>query len=154
MLLILIASGIVILDQITKHLVSQFMSIGDSIPVLNGLFNITLVHNCGAAFGLFPNKYIFFYVFSGFTFVLIGIIYFRYARTNRFLQMILALIVGGACGNLIDRVRFHYVIDFLDFYISHYHWPAFNVADSSICVGVGLFSLFFLKHSPDTMGNT
>ncbi|MCB1196409.1 signal peptidase II [bacterium] len=152
MILVLVACIIIGLDQITKYTVSNVLSVGESVPVISGFFNITLIHNPGAAFGLFPNRHVFFLVFSCITFILITKLYFQYARTNTCLKVIFGLIVGGACGNLIDRVLLKYVIDFLDFYILQYHWPAFNVADSAICVGVSLFCLFFFRYKPQHSG--
>jgi signal peptidase II len=142
----LIALGVVALDQITKAAILRSLQLGDSIPVLAGCFNIVFVLNPGAAFGFlatlgpgFRNP--FFILISLAAVILIFVYRQRYLRENRLASVALALIMGGALGNLIDRLRYGMVVDFLDFYLGEYHWPAFNVADSAISVGVCLMLL-------------
>ncbi len=139
----LLAASIVVLDQVTKHLIDSGMRLYDSLPVIDGFFNITYVRNPGAAFSLLANanptfRAIFFICVTVAAVVLI-LYYLRLSKMkSMWLIAALSLILGGAVGNLIDRVRFGEVIDFLDVYVGTFHWPAFNVADSAICVGAAL----------------
>lgn len=135
MISLVIVFFIVGLDQITKHLISQTISPGESIIILKDSFYITLVHNTGIAFGLFKNQTIIFVIISIITIVLILYNIFhrkKYRKVHKLELFAFSLILAGALGNLIDRVRFGYVIDFLDFRI----WPVFNIADSAITVGI------------------
>lgn len=137
------AAVIVILDQITKAAIVQRFSLHESYPVIDGFFNLVYVMNRGAAFGFLANmsetfRYIF---FTGITVAVIGLIIYYIVKSesqSMLLIISLTLIFGGAVGNLIDRVRFGAVVDFLDVYIRTAHWPAFNVADSAITVGAVL----------------
>lgn len=147
---LLAVSGItVISDQVTKLLVAAYIGYGQDIAVIPGFFNLTHVLNPGGAFGLFAQqgamvRVMFFLVFS---LVAVGLILYLYVgipETHPMLANGLSLIFGGAVGNLIDRVRMGKVIDFLDVYVGDLHWPAFNVADSAICVGVGIFMFHIL----------
>lgn len=141
MLILAISWAIILLDQATKELVRLHMVLGASIPLVPGLFHFTYVRNTGAAWGML----------SGFGAVLIGLsavmlvvlIVFRRHFLTDTLEHRLAtgLMVGGITGNLIDRIRLGYVVDFLDFFWRAHHFPAFNVADSAICIGVGLYVL-------------
>lgn len=131
-------------DQVTKFLVSQSLTQGaEPRAVVEGFFYLTLVHNTGAAFGVFPNQALFFLIVSGLA--VIAIVVFLRKKTDIFLPRDLgfALILGGAVGNLSDRIRLGYVIDFFDFRV----WPVFNVADSAITVGTFLviISMFCKK---------
>ncbi len=139
----LVAAVIVVFDQITKYLIDTRMLLHESIPVVQGFFNITYVKNPGAAFGFLAgaNQLFRAFFFIGITIAAIILIVYYIRKTKvRDLLVIspLSLIMGGAIGNLIDRVRFGEVIDFLDVYIGPHHWPAFNVADSAISVGAVL----------------
>jgi signal peptidase II len=116
------------------------MNLHESIPVIEGYFNITYVKNPGAAFGFLSNaspQFRSLFLISVTVIAIVLILYFISKNTSKevFLTFSLSLILGGAVGNLIDRIRFGAVTDFLDFYISSYHWPAFNVADSAISLG-------------------
>ena len=134
------AVGVLVVDQLTKYWIDSSMVLHDSIPVLNGFFNITYVRNPGAAFGFLADaspafRYAFFLAVNIIAIALI-LSYIRKAGKKESRMILsLSLIMAGAVGNLIDRVRFGEVVDFLDFYIGSIHWPAFNVADSSITVG-------------------
>jgi signal peptidase II len=150
--LAVISGLVIIVDQITKILILKKLPLYHSITIIPGLFNITHIHNPGGAFGFMAHQdsslrnFIFILLAS----VAVCIIFYFYKNTNRthpFLASGFALILGGAVGNLIDRIRVGKVVDFLDFYILSYHWPAFNVADSAITVGVTifLFHLLFRK---------
>jgi len=137
------AAAIILLDQITKYYINSYMSVGDSFPVIQGLFNITHVRNPGAAFGIFsksPEIFRTVFLIAVTSAAMVLILY--YIRMNRergiLLNLAMSMIFGGAIGNLIDRIRFGEVIDFLDFYIGSHHWPAYNVADSAISTGAVL----------------
>jgi len=148
--LILISLTIVILDQLTKAVIANYLILHQSIEIIGGFFNITYIRNPGAAFGLFHDSgEVFRTIFLiGVSIVALGAIFFVYRRVKANLPacIALSLIAGGAIGNLVDRIRFGEVTDFLDFYIGQYHWPAFNVADSAITIGVFL-AIFFFKES-------
>ena len=142
--LILIAGVIIIGDQITKAIVLAKMALYQSITVIPGFFSLTHIHNPGGAFGFMAQQSAtlrigIFIVASMVAIVLIFLLYRQIPRTHPWLSAGLALIFGGAIGNLIDRFRFGKVVDFLDFYVGGLHWPAFNVADSAISVGVAIF---------------
>jgi len=131
---------IIILDQITKFYVDASMRLHESIPVIQGLFSITYVRNPGAAFGFLADasplfRSIFFVAVTVLAIILVVHYIWKSRAEEPFMTFALALILSGAVGNLIDRVRLGEVIDFLDVYIGSYHWPAFNVADSAISVG-------------------
>ena len=129
------------LDQLTKHWVISSIKLGYQIPVIENFFNLTLTHNKGVAFGIFANfpDVVRTALLGVITLAAIGVLIMllikQYAH-DTIAQFAISIILGGAIGNIIDRVRFGYVIDFLDFYLRNYHWPAFNLADSAICVGV------------------
>ena len=146
--LILISLIVVILDQFTKAVITNYFILHQSIEVIRGLFNITYIRNPGAAFGILRDvsgtfRTIF---LTGISFTALIIIFFVYRNIKDTASRIaFSLIAGGAFGNLVDRIRFGEVIDFLDFYIGRYHWPAFNVADSAITVGVFIAVLFLYR---------
>ena len=147
---LLIISGVVILlDQVSKAVILNTMRLYESIPVIPGFFNLTHIHNPGGAFGFMAGQSVFvrtvlFLVVSTLAIGLILHFYFKTPPTHPYLSAGFALIFGGAVGNLIDRLRFGKVVDFLDFYIGTLHWPAFNVADSAIAVGITVFLLHLL----------
>lgn len=134
------ALPVIVLDLLTKELVMRLMTYGQSIPVVPGLFNLVYYKNPGAAFSIFSSggilRTLFLIGSSVVALIVIGVLLRQSA--GRWMTVALSLIAGGAAGNLIDRVRFGWVVDFLDFYAGGYHWPAFNVADSAITVGVGM----------------
>jgi len=147
--LLLIAGTIVIADQITKAIVLSKMALYQSIIVIPGFFSLTHIHNPGGAFGFLAQQAPavragVFLVASAVAISLLFLFYRQIPRTHPLLSAGLALIFGGAIGNLIDRLRFGKVIDFLDFYLGTLHWPAFNVADSAITVGVAIFIVHLL----------
>lgn len=139
MLPLLITIFITVLDQATKLWVRADFALGESREVIPGFFNFTYLRNPGAAWGLFGGYNGFLTVLS--IVMLVVIFVFRRAFLSDTWEHRLALgcMVGGILGNLMDRVRWGYVVDFLDVYIGAYHWPVFNVADSAICVGVGIY---------------
>lgn len=147
----LILSALVIaLDAFTKWLVLENFAIHEALPVIPNFFQLVHVRNTGAAFGIGANAASpivpLMLNFGAIAVFIVVVIYaFRSSVTDRLLQAGLHLILGGAIGNLIDRFRFKSVVDFLDFYVTlggrEHHWPAFNVADSAICIGIGLLFL-------------
>jgi signal peptidase II len=130
-----------LLDQFTKYLISINMQTGNTIPVLENVFHITLVHNTGAAFGIFKDQTVFFIAISGAAAISIFLFLKKKNSVNRLRDIGFTLILGGALGNLLDRVRLGYVIDFLDFRV----WPVFNVADSAITLGTFLVIVSVLR---------
>ncbi|MGH7255582.1 MAG: signal peptidase II [Nitrospirales bacterium] len=155
-LLALVSLGLVALDQATKVHIMQTMRLHESIPIVPGFFNLTYIRNPGAAFGLLASssslfRMLFFGVTSLVALVLLATIFARLRHDDWMGQISIAVILGGAIGNLLDRLRFGEVIDFLDVYVRGYHWPAFNVADAAISVGVALliFHFAFEKREAD-----
>ncbi|HZA55777.1 MAG TPA: signal peptidase II [Candidatus Udaeobacter sp.] len=141
---------ILVADQLTKFIVDRTMPLNHSIPVIDGLFNLTYIRNTGAAFGILAGSAAAFRLpfLLLFSLLAIGFIFMMLRRLpDREIGLITALsfILGGAVGNLIDRVLYGEVIDFLDFYWSTYHWPAFNLADSFITVGVGITMYYLIQ---------
>ena len=138
------------LDQISKMYVSSVMSLHTSYPVIDGFFNITCVRNPGAAFGFLADaapmfRSLFLIIVSAAAIVMILWFLAKNKSAGMLLTFALSLILGGAVGNLLDRIRFGSVVDFLDFYIASWHWPAFNVADSAISVGAVLLIVEMLR---------
>ncbi len=150
--LAVVAGLVVIFDQITKAVVQNTLPLYHSISVIPGFFSITHIRNPGGAFGLMASqssslRKLLFILLSSLAICLICYFYKNTPKKYSMLATGFSLILGGAVGNLIDRIRFGEVVDFLDFYIGNYHWPAFNVADSAISVGIAifLFHLLFKK---------
>ena len=139
-----IAVAVVIVDQLTKMWIMADFGLHEQKTVIPGFFNLVYVTNTGAAFGILAGsktwlRQAFFIGVSFAALIAIAIAYSHLKKQGKIFIYALGLIAGGAVGNLIDRLRFGSVVDFLDFYLGSYHWPAFNVADSAISVGVGLF---------------
>jgi signal peptidase II len=143
MFFLYLAIIVFVLDRITKIIVTKILLSSESLPVIHRIFSITLVKNTGSAFGFLPQATKFFVWFSILAIIIIVIFLFRLKKKDFFVKFSLALIMGGALGNLFDRLAFGYVIDFLDFKI----WPVFNLADFSISVGC-LLLLFKMFTSP------
>ena len=148
-LIIVIVAGLtLVLDQATKLIIVKNLSLYETITVIPGFFNITRIHNPGGAFGFLagqsPNVRLTLFILV--SLMAAGFILYMYIRTPRQYRLLLAslaLIFGGALGNLTDRVRSGTVVDFLDFYVRSLHWPAFNLADSAISVGMTVL-LFYI----------
>jgi signal peptidase II len=145
-ILTLIATGIVVLDQVTKIYIDHAFALHESLPVIPDLFSLTYIRNPGAAFGLFAQqsglfRSLFFSAVSLVAFIFLLIMVYQAPDADHWQISALSLLFGGAVGNLIDRVRLGEVIDFLDFYMGNNHWPAFNVADSAITIGVSILVL-------------
>lgn len=147
-----------ILDQATKLYIDGSMRLYQSIPVIDNLFSITYVRNRGAAFSFLANTswrlpFFIFVTIIALVAILVSVVKMR--NDQRLAVVSLGLIFSGAIGNLIDRVRLGEVIDFLDVYWRTHHWPAFNVADSAICVGVALLAIDMLleeRRAKQTVG--
>jgi signal peptidase II len=156
----IISLVIIVSDAWTKWLVSNRIDLHETIPVIPNLFQLVHVRNTGAAFGIGANadsRLVPLLLNTGAiaVFCVVVVYAMRSAVTDRLLQVGLHLILGGAIGNLLDRFRFGYVVDFLDAYIAwggrEHHWPAFNIADSAICVGIALLFLD-MRRKPEESG--
>lgn len=151
MLALLIGLVILFLDQITKQLIREHFVYGESRPVIEGFFNLVYVRNDGAAWNILSGHSIILILIS--TGVLVALFVFRdkLIEGKTLNKVLMGLLIGGIAGNLIDRIRFGWVTDFLDFEFGSYHYPSFNVADSAICVvfAVYLMMSFFEKKSDE-----
>ena len=132
---------IVLLDQATKHLVRRNLLSGEIVTVIPGLFDLRYVTNTGAAWGILQGLNHWLVALSVVMLVLMAVFHRSFVMNTRPSKLSAGLIVGGIVGNLIDRLRLSFVVDFLDFYWRGHHFPCFNVADSAICIGVGLYIL-------------
>jgi signal peptidase II len=156
-LLTTVAGVVILADQVTKAMVMTYLPLYKPIDIISGWFAIVHVQNPGGAFGFMAHQSaslrIFLFVFV--SLAAIGMILYFYHNTPRvkgWLRMGLALIFGGAVGNIIDRLRFGSVVDFLDFHVGPHHWPTFNVADSAITVGVSIFLIHLVfNRMPQSM---
>ncbi|MTM56956.1 lipoprotein signal peptidase [Turicibacter sanguinis] len=141
-LIIAIVALTIVLDQVTKYLVASQMTIGQSIPIIDNFLYITSHRNAGAAWVIFQGKMMFFYLI---TLAVIAVVIVWMTRLDikkdKWLMIALALILGGAVGNFIDRVLYQHVVDFIDTYILGYDFPIFNIADSALCIGVVLMAI-------------
>ena len=148
-LFLAIAGLVILLDQLTKGWIIATMRLHDAYPVIDGFFNIIYVRNPGAAFGFLAGaspvfRSVFFLAVT-LAAILLILHYLRQTRIEEIsLVLSLALILAGAAGNLIDRIRFGEVVDFLDIYVGAHHWPAFNVADAAITTGASLLVILLL----------
>jgi signal peptidase II len=145
-----LAAGVLVLDQVSKAVVSATLKMYEIRPVIQGFFNLTRVHNTGAAFGLLAASALRTGFFLAVSLVAMGVVLwmlYRLPPGQKVELVALSLILGGALGNVFDRVRLGEVVDFIDVYYRSYHWPAFNVADSAISIGVILllYRLVFAK---------
>jgi signal peptidase II len=143
------------MDRLSKSLVVSRLPLYDSVPVIPDFFHLTHVANTGALFGLMagmdsPLRGIVFITIPVLAIALILVFQFRTEESELPVQVGLSLILGGAMGNLYDRVLYGHVVDFLDFSLAGHHWPAFNLADSSICLGVFTLVLDLLRHDRRT----
>lgn len=148
--LFFLAPLILAADQVTKFWILRDFPYGSRFPVIDGFFDLVHVRNTGAAFGLFSGaaaewREPFFFVISAAA-ILFLLYYWRKLRETECLNLtVVGLLLGGVAGNLVDRIRFGHVVDFLSFYIGEYEWPAFNVADSAITISMGLLILQALR---------
>ena len=141
-LVLAIVAVTIIVDQLTKFLVVKYMTLGQSISVIDNFLYITSHRNEGAAWGILQGKMIFFYVV---TLVVIGLVILWIRKLDikkeKLLVIALSLILGRALGNFIDRVMYQHVVDFINTYIFGYDFPIFNIADSALCIGVFLMAV-------------
>lgn len=147
-ILLVVSALVLLLDQASKLYIDRSLPLHSSITVINNFFNITYLRNKGAAFGILANsayRLPFFILVSAVAVLVIFVAVRRLREDQKFAAVSLALIFSGALGNLIDRVRLGEVIDFLDAHWFEHHWPAFNIADSAICVGVALLAIDMLR---------
>jgi signal peptidase II len=151
----LISLGVILLDQFTKWLVNRSITLHDSVVLIPGFLKLTNVQNQGAAFGLFADstsewRAASMILFSVIAMCIVTMLLWRNSHQITMTGLALSLILGGAAGNLWDRMMHGHVVDFLDFFVGSYHWPAFNVADSAIVVGafVLMGEILFAKPAP------
>lgn len=143
----ILAGAIVSLDQLTKVLVLARFRLGESYTLVENFFNLTFVKNFGAAFGFLAQSHpgfreVFFLIMPPAAMIVIFFLLKGVKNDDRLQTLALSSILGGAIGNYIDRLRFRYVVDFLDFHwFNQYSWPAFNIADSAIVIGVGILMI-------------
>lgn len=136
-----IALPMLALDQLSKIAVLKSIGLHETRPVIPGFFDLVHVYNTGAAFGMFRDNNLFFVLLASVATVVILVLVWRGSFDARILQVAAGLLLGGVLGNLVDRLAYGHVIDFLSFQLGSYTWPAFNVADSCICVAAGLMIL-------------
>jgi signal peptidase II len=153
-----IAIVVLFLDRLSKRAVASNIALGERVVVIPGFFHLTHVQNTGAAFGLFADspaqwKIGALVTFSVLALVVVSALLWKNSHSLSTTTIGLSLILGGAMGNLWDRVMSGRVVDFLDFYVGSYHWPAFNVADSAIVIGAALLisEIFFAKSANETV---
>ena len=139
-MLYLLISIIVFMDQIIKYYIINNFSHGQSLAIIKNIFHLTYVKNTGAAFGILKNANNFFIIVS--IIIILFLLFYRYYyfKSNIYINMSIGLIIGGAVGNLIDRILLNHVVDYLDFRI----WPVFNLADSAIVVGAGFLIIYII----------
>ena len=146
----------VLVDHLSKRYIINNIVTGSARTIIPGVLRITHVLNTGAAFSMFAesaspetvrNGLILFSIFAA---IMVAVMLWRAGNTINATSVALALILGGAIGNLYDRIRYHYVIDFLEVRIIHYHWPDFNVADSCIVIGACLLLIEIFRPQPQT----
>jgi signal peptidase II len=147
--LLVVCFAVLLLDQWTKHVVQERLFLHQTVEVIPGFFNLVHVRNAGGAFGIFGGERggLGSFLFVMVSLIAIGSILFFFVKVKeeeKTLSLSLSLVLSGAIGNLIDRLQYAEVVDFLDFHLLSYHWPAFNIADSAICVGIGLMAIELL----------
>lgn len=135
-----------LLDQFSKKLIYTFFTLNESILIIKNFFNITYIHNKGLVFGIFSNtqnKFVILLIsiLSLAALFFLSVYFFAINTKSKLFSFGFSFVLGGAMGNMLDRLIQGYVIDFLDFYIGKYHWPTFNIADTFICIGVLLLFL-------------
>ena len=154
MLALVLGLIVVVFDQFTKIWVrGTFVYGGEPQVVLPGFFNFVYVRNPGAAWGMLGGQQVILILLSVFVLLMLAIFHRRVLNPTLDHRIALGLMIGGILGNLIDRIKFGWVTDFLDFHIGTHHWPSFNVADSAICIAVGLYLLSSLWHSSHPLKN-
>jgi signal peptidase II len=145
-ILLIVFLVVIALDQSTKLMIQQTLPLHKTVEIFPGFFNLIHVRNTGGAFGIFggekgPVGSVLFVVASLIAVGILVVLFLRVKEHEKTLAFSLALLLSGAIGNLIDRVSYGEVVDFLDFHVSSTHWPAFNIADSAISIGIALMAL-------------
>jgi signal peptidase II len=145
---LLVVFLVYLFDQVSKYFARQHLSLSDAIPI-TPFFNLVYVENIGSAFGMLQGTSVFFFIaVTVIAIVLISILMIRDTEN----RLAYGFILSGALGNLTDRIRYGAVIDFFDFYVGSFHWPAFNIADVALCCGIGLLLIhaFFIERTKKT----
>lgn len=144
---------IIVLDQASKWFMASWLSLHETIAVIP-YFNLTMAHNYGAAFSFLSDAggwQRWFFIVLALVISVVLLIWIKGLKSTAKLEAIsLSLIIAGAVGNVMDRIYYGYVIDFIDVYYGSYHWPAFNVADSAICIGAALLIMDSFRSKPET----
>jgi signal peptidase II len=164
-ILLILSFGILLLDQWTKYVIAQRLALYQRLEVIQGFFNLIHVRNTGGAFGIFGGEKgglgsVAFMVVSLIAIAAIAFLFIKIKENEKVLALSFSLVLSGAVGNLIDRLRYGEVVDFLEFYLPFLPWrifnpwPAFNVADSAICIGMGLLVLELLKQEKKKLRST
>lgn len=152
-----IVAVILVLDQFTKYLVEKYIRLYDVIPVIAGFFNLTHVRNKGAAFSILstlPDVWRSSFFITVTLIAVVVMIVIIKSSNERLLIVAFSLIMGGAIGNVIDRMRYGEVVDFIQWHVKSWYWPSFNVADSAISVGVVLLAADMLLRKPEKQAET
>jgi signal peptidase II len=149
--LLLLSNVLIVLDQATKYMVASHIPLYYSIEVIDGFLNLTHIRNAGVAFGLFADhsseyKALVFVIVSTVASGAVLFIFYQSPAWRKWVNTGLILIFSGAIGNMIDRVVYKEVIDFIDVYFGNFHWPAFNIADSCITIGVAIMIVDVFLH--------
>ena len=150
MLILLVAFIITVADQLTKQAIRYSFTLNESRPIIDGFFELTYVRNTGAAWGMFQGQGVALIALSIVMLILMVVYRRSFVGDGWEHRLAYGLLIGGIIGNLLDRVRLRAVTDFLQFYIGDYPWPAFNIADSAICIGVGIYIItsFWMQTHP------
>lgn len=152
---IIIIPILIILDQLTKWLISKNISLGMNIIVIDGFFDLVHSRNRGGIFGIFQNGGIFFLITSLLALIFLIFLYIRFFYKKKVYRYALTFILAGAIGNILDRVRLGYVIDFIRLHIGkHFYWPSFNIADVSIVIGAFILLGYIIFKRDTTKGET
>ncbi len=149
MLVLLLGLVVLIFDQLTKQAVRSHLVYSESRPIIDGFFNLVYVRNDGAAWNILSGHGIILILISVSVLVLLFIYRRSFLQEQLSHRILLGLLIGGITGNLVDRIRFGWVTDFLDFQFGSYHYPSFNVADAAICIAIGLYVLTNLLQKDD-----
>ncbi len=136
---VIIGFAVVALDQAAKFAIRQSLRLGESVPVIEGFFNLNHLRNSGAVWGIFQSRNEWLILISLLVLALIAVFYRWLVDQRGVHRLAMGLMVGGIVGNLIDRIKLGWVTDFLDFHWQTLHWPSFNIADSAICLGVAVY---------------
>jgi signal peptidase II len=145
-----LVGSVAALDQLTKYLLARAIPLNTGIPIIPGLLNLVHLHNTGGAFSVFaaPGSVWRRFIFIGLAIVVIAVIAYAYGKIGKkdyWTRVAYIFIAGGACGNLIDRIRLGEVVDFIDVYAGRWHWPAFNVADAALSTGAVMLLISLIR---------